>query len=98
MKKVILTVSVVVLVFMGTSVLTSCGENNNTESTEQHEHMDDMGMDMNMDMNDKDVIYACPMHHNITGKEGDKCSICGMDLTNTETASEHQGHSHHSTN
>jgi len=39
-------------------------------------------------------VYACPMHHNITGKKGDKCSICGMDLTNTETAEEHKGHSH----
>ena len=24
--------------------------------------------------------YACPMHPTITGKEGDKCSKCGMDL------------------
>ena len=39
-------------------------------------------------------VYACPMHHNITGKKGDKCSECGMLLTNTKTAKEHQGHSH----
>lgn len=24
--------------------------------------------------------YACPMHPEITGKSGDKCSKCGMDL------------------
>ncbi|WP_255078675.1 heavy metal-binding domain-containing protein [Lacihabitans sp. CCS-44] len=25
--------------------------------------------------------YSCPMHPEITGKEGEKCSDCGMDLT-----------------
>lgn len=28
-----------------------------------------------------DATYACPMHPEVTGKEGDKCSKCGMDLT-----------------
>ena len=27
--------------------------------------------------------YSCPMHSNITGNQGDKCSECGMDLTAT---------------
>ncbi|MFN8284147.1 MAG: DUF3347 domain-containing protein [Chitinophagales bacterium] len=26
-------------------------------------------------------LYACPMHPEITGKKGDKCSKCGMELT-----------------
>jgi hypothetical protein len=25
-------------------------------------------------------VYACPMHPEVTGKEGDKCSKCGMAL------------------
>ena len=25
-------------------------------------------------------VYACPMHPEITGKEGDKCPKCGMAL------------------
>lgn len=25
-------------------------------------------------------VYACPMHPEVTGKQGDKCSKCGMDL------------------
>ena len=25
--------------------------------------------------------YSCPMHPEIIGKEGEKCSDCGMDLT-----------------
>ena len=26
------------------------------------------------------AVFACPMHPEITGKEGEKCSKCGMDL------------------
>src|SRR5687768_15738019 len=28
-------------------------------------------------------IFACPMHPEVTGKEGDKCPKCGMDLEHT---------------
>ncbi len=30
--------------------------------------------------NDPNAVYICPMHPEITGKTGDKCSKCGMDL------------------
>lgn len=86
MKKSILVLATAFFLFAGTTaVLTSCGSDENTET---HEHMEDM------DGMKDEAVYACPMHHNITGKKGDKCSICGMELTNTETAKEHQGHSH----
>jgi hypothetical protein len=26
-------------------------------------------------------VYACPMHPEVQGKSTDKCSKCGMDLT-----------------
>ncbi|MBL8003077.1 MAG: hypothetical protein JNL05_14080 [Flavobacteriales bacterium] len=29
---------------------------------------------------DQDAAYACPMHPEVTGKEGDSCPKCGMDL------------------
>jgi hypothetical protein len=29
-------------------------------------------------------VYACPMHPEITGKAGDKCSKCHMDLKRKE--------------
>lgn len=29
---------------------------------------------------DGENTYSCPMHPKITGKNGDKCSECGMDL------------------
>lgn len=25
-------------------------------------------------------VYACPMHPEVTGKKGDKCTKCGMNL------------------
>jgi hypothetical protein len=35
-----------------------------------------------------DVLYACPMHPEITGKKGDKCSKCKMLLTVVEDEGE----------
>ena len=29
-------------------------------------------------------IFTCPMHPEITGKEGDKCSKCGMALVHKD--------------
>ena len=78
MKKSILILATALFIFAGTSVLTSCGSEENTEN---REHM-------------TEEVYACPMHHNITGKKGDTCSECGMDLTSTKTDPVHQGHSH----
>lgn len=33
-----------------------------------------------------ETVYACPMHPEITGKKGDKCSKCNMDLKPVETS------------
>ncbi len=99
MKKSILILTTAFFLFAGTAtVLTSCG---NEENTDQHEHTDgdmmndgDGHMNMSDEHSDAETVYACPMHHNITGKKGDKCSICGMDLTSTKDDPVHQGHSH----
>jgi hypothetical protein len=41
-----------------------------------------------------EVVYACPMHPDITGKEGDTCSKCGMALEKlaAETEMDHEQH------
>ncbi|GAB1444910.1 hypothetical protein MASR2M41_05550 [Flammeovirgaceae bacterium] len=40
-----------------------------------------------------EVAYACPMHPEITGKEGDTCSKCGMALEKLEeTEMNHEQH------
>ena len=33
-----------------------------------------------------DHIYACPMHPEVTGKEGDTCPKCGMKLEHNDNA------------
>lgn len=63
----------------GSTLLISCGSGSQKDSDVSEQH--DMG-------NDKDgtstaATFACPMHPEITGKEGDKCSKCGMDLVAT---------------
>lgn len=35
----------------------------------------------------KKAHYACPMHPEVTGKDGDSCAKCGMNLTKVEKAS-----------
>ena len=31
----------------------------------------------------EEQLYSCPMHPEVTGKKGDKCPKCEMDLTET---------------
>ncbi len=62
------------------AALSACNnaENNKIKSSD---------MDIHQHAND-DNAYACPMHPEVTGNKGDKCSKCGMDLqpTNKENA------------
>lgn len=44
------------------------GKHNNTADMENHQHIH------------SGSVYACPMHPEITGKKGDQCPECGMDL------------------
>ena len=108
MKRKLLTFGTAALFLIGASFITSCGNSQDAENHEQHEHMDsddhgDMDHD-NMDMDDKKMenmedsdqtaaVYACPMHPEVTGKDGDKCSKCGMALKKVETE-DHSGHDH----
>lgn len=40
------------------------------------------------------IVYACPMHPEVKGKEGDTCNQCGMALEKVEegAATEHTQH------
>ncbi|MEP2026179.1 MAG: heavy metal-binding domain-containing protein [Reichenbachiella sp.] len=86
MKKSILTLTASILI-LGTSslYLIGCSQNKN-EST--HENM--------MEESSESKVYACPMHPEIVGKEGDKCSKCGMALKESESSSnsDHEDHKH----
>lgn len=71
-------------------VLVSCNQKNKEATTEHSHTMGDTTMmdnDTTM-MNDKtktmenhEKMYACPMHPEVQGKMNDKCSKCGMKLT-----------------
>lgn len=50
------------------------------ESEHQHAEGDSTSQHEDMPMDSTQMAYACPMHPEITGKEGDKCSKCGMKL------------------
>ncbi|KAA3640415.1 MAG: hypothetical protein DWQ02_02105 [Bacteroidetes bacterium] len=95
----ILKINVLVIaLFAITFSLSSCGGNSGNDGHEGHSH-DNMemkdtdhkeGTEMKGDMAE---THACPMHPDIKGKEGDKCSECGMDLELMEKDN-HDGHSH----
>ena len=72
-------------------ILVSCNQKNK-ETTTDHSHTmgnDSIMMDNDSTMmNDKtkkmeshEKMYACPMHPEVQGKQNDKCSKCGMKLT-----------------
>jgi uncharacterized lipoprotein NlpE involved in copper resistance len=50
--------------------LVSCNQKNNEKASETKTATEDTA-----------EVYACPMHPEITGKKGDTCSKCGMELT-----------------
>lgn len=63
--------------------LASCNNNsskeNTTAKTEEHKHAEG---------EHHEHIFACPMHPEVTGKEGDKCPKCGMALEHMDKAPE----------
>lgn len=66
-----------------TIFLSACKDNpkSNSSSTEEVQNTTDK------------ALYACPMHPEVTGKKGDQCSKCGMDLTEPVEATKHN-HDH----
>ena len=84
MKKSIVLFAFLFTGLFATSLLVmSCG-GKKTEQTEeagyQHAEGDSTSQHDDMPMDSTQTAYACPMHPEITGKEGDKCSKCNMAL------------------
>lgn len=75
MKKVIF--SVIIMAF----ILVSCNPKNekaaSTDSTTETTKVTETTEATEV----TDELYACSMHNEITGKKGEKCSKCGMELT-----------------
>jgi len=76
MRKFVLSLTVMLIFLAGSLFITGCGSNaadkkpaGQTEQNHKHLKKGDQ------------ALYACPMHPEVTGKKGDKCSKCGMKLT-----------------
>ena len=65
MKKTILSLGTAIIIIAGSVAVISCGNSVENNTTTEQEG----------------EVYSCPMHTEITGKVGDTCSECGMDLT-----------------
>ena len=63
--------------------LASCGSENQNKQEEETSHHHEEGGDHH---HDADHLYACPMHSEITGKEGEPCTKCGMKLEHNDNA------------
>ncbi|MFV7234459.1 MULTISPECIES: heavy metal-binding domain-containing protein [Flavobacterium] len=76
-------------------VMLSCNDKNKGKATDETHMMNDdstmmdndttmMGKNSKM-MNNTKKMYACPMHPEVQGNLNDKCSKCGMKLTEPVT-------------
>lgn len=75
MKKSILSIAVVAAMFSASLFVVSCGSKNKSEQKEQLKEQQ-----LNEGDSSMETSYACPMHPEVTGKQGDTCSKCGMAL------------------
>ena len=71
MKKTILSLGMSMLLFFAGTSMMSCEKKQKSEEQAP----------VSEEQADETAAYACPMHPEITGKKGDACSKCGMDLT-----------------
>jgi hypothetical protein len=69
MKTTIKNITFALLAGAASMAVTSCG---NKSTSNEHEHAEAE--------HEHEASYACPMHPEVTGKEGDTCPKCGMKL------------------
>jgi hypothetical protein len=69
MKTTIKNITFALLAGAASMAVTSCG---NKSKSNEHEHAEAE--------HEHEASYACPMHPEVTGKEGDTCPKCGMKL------------------
>ena len=82
-----------IILALAATMWTACGTSSTNDQNHDHMMNDSTGDHM---MNDttrthmmsgstatqasEELAYACPMHPEVTGKDGDKCTKCGMYL------------------
>ena len=75
-----LKTSMTVIAITATTFFTAC----NNSSYKKTAKTDTIKMEMTHDGSDH--VFACPMHPEVTGKEGDTCPKCGMKLEHNDNA------------
>ena len=90
MKKSIVTIIILASVFLTGTVVISCG----AKKTEQEETKAEGEDHEDHKMDSTATAFACPMHPEEKGKEGDKCSNCGMMLEAVKSADSTTTHQH----
>ena len=79
MKKSLIQLFIAIAIAFSMSMLTACG-GQKSETTEEEAVA---------------VVYACPMHPEVKGKEGDTCGECGMALEKVEGEESEHEHMQH---
>jgi hypothetical protein len=71
-----------ILIFLSLLVLgvTACDNTKSADTAKMNSSTSETKMSVKTDTATHVQVFACPMHPEITGKEGDKCSKCGMAL------------------
>ena len=91
MKKSIVTFAFLLTgLFVASTLFMNCGGKKAEQETKQAESEDHADHKMDSTM----TAYACPMHPEEKGKEGDKCSKCGMMLEAMKSADSTAAHQH----
>lgn len=91
MKKIIFNLTMVMFAAVFTYVVTGCTQpKSETVNTQSNADTTQQGA---MEMDTASMAYSCPMHPDMKGKKGDKCSKCDMMLTKTGEAKQHE-HGH----
>ena len=75
--KSVLKISMAVILFSTAGFLSACNNSSETKT---------VTADSATATHSEQHIYACPMHPEVTGKEGDTCPKCGMKLEHNDNA------------
>ncbi len=87
MKTLILTLGIVLALFIGSTMFSSCGSGSQKKTETSEEHMMD-----DHEHEAMSAIYTCSMHPEVKGKKGDKCPKCGMELVLADADSHKEEH------
>lgn len=89
MKKAIKILGIIIFMGGTSMYLSSCNSSTKSEGSKDSTMANMVGME-----HSGTHTYACPMHPEVTGKEGDKCPKCGMKLEHNDNAGKGNGNTY----